>query len=267
MVDAPHPSRLRPCEEPPLISWLSMAFASIAAACTPAKSASPSPPDVMVIGTVHKGHMLIAGYPDDQTRRRARRVQAGSWCSSKSAPKPSPKVASRTGPAEMTYVTVLARQLGIPVEPIDWYRDQDVGAEPPHGDPADEATYDRDFAAIEAKYDRLDTFEAIHSPERMRALLRVSNAKLRYGVDPFWARRQAWFHARADHAITDHHAHRVAAFVGATHLPELQMYLEATGGHVVSPLSLSLPPTHDDAVPAAVIESWARISPANDAPN
>jgi hypothetical protein len=156
----------------------------------------------------------------------------------------------------MSYVTLFSQERGIAVEPIDWWRETDIGADL-QGDADGERAFEHDFGALAEQTDRFDTFEALNSRERALAFLRIENGRARYGVGDgiAWHRRQAWFHFRATRAIEQHRAHRVAAFVGFAHRAELEAYLVATGVFPVSPVHV--PTAVPDArVPPRIVSFW-----------
>lgn len=156
----------------------------------------------------------------------------------------------------MTYVTLVATGMGIPVEGIDWWRHRDLGAEPPPSDAEGEQEYARLFPDDD-RYDAYSTFDDLHDEARTRAVLDLFNAQLRYGIGyaTSWERRQAWFHHRADEAIGRRRARRTMAFVGYMHRPELEAHLVGKGLRSVDPRGMRVP-VEDRPVPAEVLASW-----------
>ena len=202
------------------------------------KDAPPAPFDSLVVGTAHGGHLRIPDYPLSKLDDLLIAYQPDLVLVEI---RPEAFHANRLedGPIEMTYVTVHARKLGITVEPIDWWLDNEVGKTYPE-DPAVEKAFDTDYGPLETETDRFAPFAVLNSPMRARAFLEVENARSRYGLvaNDHWHRRQSWFHRQATDAIETHHARRVASFVGFAHRPELDAWLVAMGGTSVSPVAM-----------------------------
>ncbi len=223
---------------------------------SPEKTSSNAP-NAIVIGTAHKGHLLVADYPI---------TKLGDVLSSykpdlvlvEIRPEAFASGHLEDGPIEMTYVVVTARAMGIDVEPIDWWRGEDLGAPAPASDAEAERAYDVEFGALEKKIVSYASFAELNSPERSREFLRVENARARFGVgyENSWHRRQAWFHERARAAIEKHHARRVAAFVGFEHRPELEAFLAAFGEQITDPTSLNFPASPTHPVSPQIVASW-----------
>ena len=78
----------------------------------------------MVVGTIHSAHLVQRDYP---LARLAAVLSAAHPDLVLVEIRPEPFAAGHLedGPFEMTYVTLLARAAGVPVEPIDWWREED----------------------------------------------------------------------------------------------------------------------------------------------
>ena len=214
----------------------------------------PAPVTAMVVGTAHGGHLKVAGYPMTKVEDLILGY-APDLVLVEIRPEAFAARRYEDGPLEMSYVTLAALARGIAVEPIDWWLDGETPDVP--DDPVGGPAFEREYGDLARRIDQADTFELLNSEARALDFLRIENARARLGVGEgvAWHRRQSWFHFRAAEAIARHGAHRVAAFVGFAHKPELQMYLRALGLHVVSPTSVAIdhPVTH---VPAPVLSFW-----------
>jgi hypothetical protein len=224
---------------------------------TIARSPEKTSSNAIVVGTAHKGHLLVADYPI---------TKLGDVLSSYAPDlvlveiRPEAFALSHfeDGPIEMSYVTLTARAMGIDVEPIDWWREEDLGTVEPIGDADGARMYEKDFGALEKKIESYGSFAELNSAERAREFLRVENARARFGIgyENGWHRRQSWFHERARLAIEKHHARRVAAFVGFEHRPELEMFLAAFGESITAPTSLVLPNPPATTVSPQIVAFW-----------
>lgn len=229
--------------------------------CATVHGSRPVAAEVMVVGTEHRGHLLQPGYPLSWLETLLR-----SWKPDLLLVEIRPEALAaghlEDGPLEMSYVTLVARELGIPVVGIDWYREADFNAPPAPEDPADRAEYDARYGAEAEQLDSYDTFAALNDPARARAVLAMRNAGLQYGLADAsaWERRQAWFHQRASEAIAARHPHRTLAFVGFAHRPQLEAWLESQGSAAVAPTSITLP-AEGSPVPDAVLAFWKEAVP------
>lgn len=208
---------------------LALSFAVAAAsavACDPserlpARSAKcppcPPPPEpayqAVVVGTIGKMHMVESRYPLSRLGDvltsfnpelvlvavrvdafRENRLEDASF--------------------EMTYVTHLARQHGAAVEPVDYFRDQDLGAAPTPVEPWDAAEIaKRETDVLGAA--QVYTFENANGPELLQKVLLANAANARYrNGDPVGARRRGWIEQLTVSAIARHdRPKRVLAFV------------------------------------------------------
>jgi hypothetical protein len=240
--------------------WLTLVSACLfACGATPSPAVGPTPAapavhEAMVVATIHKGHLLQAGYPLTVLRRL---VEAYRPDLILVEIRPAAFAAGHyeDGPFEMTYVIDVAARARIPVEPIDWWREEDLAQEPPL-DTADQRLLDDALRKLQEPV--WPSFELANSPAERARTLRERNAYARYAAgNPLWSRRQAWFHEQALVATENHGARRTLAFVGSTHRPELEGFLQGTGIHVVEPLSVRVPlAPSDEGVPESVVGKW-----------
>lgn len=213
-----------------------------------------SGPEIMVVGTEHGGHVAKPGYPMS-TLGSVLEAYRPDLVLVEIRPEAFATGHYEDGPIEMSYLTLLAKSRGVAVEPIDWWRDSDLGRKPPVLDAAGDKVFEHDFGKEAEALDSYGSFEELNSPERAQRWLALRNAQTRLGTGEgvTWARRQAWFHHRASEAIAKHQARRVLAFVGFAHRPELEAYLVENGMHALDPRALALTAT---AVPPEVITFW-----------
>jgi hypothetical protein len=193
----------------------------------------------MVVGTEHKGHFVSPGYP-------LRKLEAllDAYRPDLVLVEIRPEAFAlghyEDGPIEMSYVVLLAKRRGIPVAPIDWYRDEDMGKDPPVVDADGDRTFERDWGPTAERLDSYAPFDVLNSPARAHAVLELRNAQTRLGSGEgvVWERRQAWFNHLTQDAIESHHARRALAFVGFAHRPELEASLVASGLVSIDPRSI-----------------------------
>lgn len=131
---------------------------------------------------------------------------------------------------EMTYVQHLAKARGVPVEPIDWWREADLAAPPAPVEPYDVAEIEKREAAI-LHAPRLYTFEQANGAEVEEKVLLATAAAARHrGGDPVAARRRAWLQHLAADAVARHgKPRRVLAFVDVLDRPAVDLVLRGVG--------------------------------------
>ena len=227
-----------------------------------AAPAAPRPLDgvsVAVVATLHAAHLHVAGYPVallGEVMRAAR----PDLVLVEIRPEPFAAGHLEDGPFEMTYATLVARERGIAVEPIDWWQESDVGAPEPRLAPDASAAFEREMAPLRAAFQRAPDFATANSGAQAAVVAAMRNVEGRYfDGNPVWSRRQSWFHHRAMEAITRRRARRALAFVGAEHRPELAAWLATQGAEVLDPLSLGVSAADVPAgarAPEAVVAAW-----------
>ena len=237
-----------------------LAGCTAATAGSAARPSSPGKPgagsfEAMVVGTIHKAHLMEPGYPLSTLAALLDGYQP-DLVLVEIRPEPFGLGHFEDGPFEMTYVTWLAQKKGIKVVPIDWFRDEDVGREPEPDAGAKEA-FERETKALEPRMKWPLTFAEVHSAEQDATLLATLDVQARYlAGNGVWNQRQTWFHHQAGQAIRETGARRVLAFVGAFHRPELEAHLATQGGTIRGPRSVPLPEGERAPVPAPVIQLW-----------
>ncbi|WP_041453290.1 hypothetical protein [Anaeromyxobacter dehalogenans] len=247
-----------------LSTLAAMAFVGCAAKASSAP-VHPSPPgdpatasfEAVVVGTIHRAHLTEPEYPLPYLAGLIETYRP-DLILVEVRPEPFALGRLEDGPFEMTYVSWLGQAKGIAVGPIDWFRDEDVGIDAdPEPEPADRHAFEEETAALDARMDRPLTFAEVHSTRQDAAVLSVLNVRARYLVgNASWNRRQAWLHQQALEAIRRQGAHKVLAFVGAFHRPELEAFLAGQGGSVRSPRSIRFDAAKPAAVPPQVIQLW-----------
>jgi hypothetical protein len=212
----------------------------------PARSAKappcPPPPEptyqAAVVGTIGKLHLVESGYPI---------ARLGDVLA---AYKPDLVLVAVRVDAfrearfeeasfEMTYVTSLARQRGVFVEPIDWFRDEELGAPLPAVEPWDAAEIARRDAEL-LTLPRLYTFAQANSEGLLQQVLRATGAEARYrGGSPVAARRRAWMQELIASAVTRHgRPKRVLAYVDVLDRPGADGALHALGYATQEPAAI-----------------------------
>jgi hypothetical protein len=259
---------------PRLVAAALLAVASVQCApadCPPAVAAPVAMPpsledrapatesQVMVVATIHKGHLVQAGYPLAHLRHIVE-VFRPDLVLVEIRPEPFARGNFEDGPFEMTYVVEQARTANIPVAPIDWWREDEVGIEPAM-DPMEQASLAAELA--DAPEPRWPAFDVVNGPAERRRMLRALNAVARHaGGNPIWTRRQAHFHRQALAAIEAHEAKRVLAFVGANHAPELEAHLECFGVAALDPRSIPVEPAAVDEKASSAVVAHGRAGVA-----
>lgn len=226
------------------------ALALVAVACDPEKPppknprapVCPPPPEParqsVVVGSIGKLHMVESRYPITKLgdvmaafkpdvvllAMRVEPFRAGEW---------------EDGSFEMTYVAELAKNRAIPVEPINWFRDEDLGVPPPPVEPSDEVEIARREADVLLQPE-LYTFERANSAELEERVFLATTAEARHrsGNAP-WARRNAWMQHLATNAVLRHdRPRRVLAVVDVLDRPFVDLSLRAVGYHATDPVAL-----------------------------
>jgi len=160
---------------------------------------------------------------------------------------------------EMTYVTHLAKQHGIAVEPIDWFREQDLGAPPAAAEPWDEAEIAKKEAEVLAQ-PRLYTFDQANGPELEQKVLLATGAEARHRAgNPLGARRHAWMQHLTLSAVSRHdRPKRVLAFVDVLDRPTVDLALHGAGYATKEPVALVAKSKNEMIadIPSDVMNDW-----------
>lgn len=161
---------------------------------------------------------------------------------------------------EMTYVDHFARQRGIVVEPIDWYRDEDIGAPAEKVEPWDATEIAKRETELLGRSPHY-TFEQANGAELEEQLLLATTALVRYhGGAPVFGRRRAWMQHLSATAVARHgRPKRVLAFVDVVDRPTVDMALHTIGYATKAPTAIALgaKETVGPDVPAPVLSEYA----------
>jgi hypothetical protein len=193
----------------------------------------PPPPEpayqAVVVGTIGKMHMVESRYPlsrlgDVLTNFKPELVLVGARVDAFRENR------LEDASFEMTYVSHLARQHGASVEPVDWFREQDLGAPPAPVEPWDAAELARKETEI-LTAPQLYTFEQANGPELLQKVLLANAASVRYrNGDPVSSRRRGWIEELTASAIARHgRPKRVLAFVDVLDRATVGGALASTG--------------------------------------
>jgi hypothetical protein len=161
---------------------------------------------------------------------------------------------------EMTYAQHLAKVRGIPVEPIDWFREEDLAAPPAALDPFDVGEIEKREAEV-LRGPRLYTFEQANGSELGEKILLAAGAVARYrGGDPLATRRRAWIQHLAADAVNRHgKPKRVLAFVDVLDRPAVDLVLRGVGYDAKTPVDVVAKAKEVLAgsdIPAEVLATW-----------
>ena len=222
----------------------------------------PPPPEpayqAMVVGTIGKMHMAESRYPlsklaDALTVFKPDLVLVGVRVD------PYREGHLEDASFEMTYVSHLARQKSISVEPIDWFREQDLAAPAAAAEPWDEAEIAKREAEI-LSLPQIYTFEQANGAELEQKVLLATDAEARHRVgNPLAARRHAWMQHLAASAITRHdRPKRVLAYVDVLDRPTVDMLLHGIGYTMADPFTLVTKSKNETIadIPGDVMNDW-----------
>ena len=140
---------------------------------------------------------------------------------------------------EMTYVNALAHQHGVVVEPIDWFREQDLAAPPAAVEPWDESEIARREGAILTE-PRLYTFEQANGKDLGQRIFLAGLAEARHrSGDALVSRRHAQMAQLAASAVERHgRPKRVLAYVDVLDRPSLEALLHGVGYATPEPAAI-----------------------------
>lgn len=254
-----------------LLALLSVVATSSLTACEPSErvpargpKAPPCPPppepayQASVVGTIGKMHLVESRY------------QLSKLGDVLAAFKPElVLVAARVEPFheghledasfEMTYVANLAKQHGIAVEPIDWFREQDLGAPATAAEPWDEAEIAKKEAEVLVQ-PRLYNFEQANGSELLEKVLLATDADARHrSGDPITTRRHAWMQHLAASAVARHgRPKRVLAYVDVLDRPTVDLLLHGVGYTMKDPLAVTSKAKEEmiEGIPTDVMNEW-----------
>ena len=222
----------------------------------------PPPPEpayqAAVVGTIGKMHMVESRYPlsklgDVLAAFKPELVLVAARV------EPFHEGRLEDASFEMTYVANLAKQHGIAVEPIDWFREQDLGAPPAPVEPWDEAEIAKKEADV-LGLPRLYNFERANGAELEEKVLLATGAEARHrSGNPLVARRHAWVQHLAASAVSRHgRPKRVLAYVDVLDRPVADALLHSVGYALKEPVSLVSKAKEEmiSDMPADVVNDW-----------
>ena len=160
---------------------------------------------------------------------------------------------------EMTYVASLAKQHGVAVEPIDWFREQDLGAPPAAVEPWDEAEIAKKEADVLAQ-PRLYNFEIANGAELAEKVLLATDAEARHrSGNPLVSRRHAWMQQLAGSAVSRNgRPKRVLAYVDVLDRPTVDLLLHGVGYTMKEPVAVAAKSKEEliADIPIDVMNEW-----------
>jgi hypothetical protein len=160
---------------------------------------------------------------------------------------------------EMTYVANLAKQHGVAVEPIDWFREQDLGAPPTAVEPWDEAEIAKKEAEVLAQ-PQLYNFDVANGAELAEKVLLATDAEARHrSGNPLVSRRHAWMQQLAGSAVSRNgRPKRVLAYVDVLDRPVVDLLLHGVGYTMREPVAVAAK-SKDELIadiPSDVMNEW-----------
>lgn len=246
-----------------------LALTLLLAACMPPAESKPKPPpcppppepeyQAVVVGTIGKLHLVEPRYP---LAKLAETIAVFKPDLVLIAARVEPFREDKLEDAsfEMTYVNYLAKTRGAAIEPIDWFRLEDLGAPPTPVEPADEAGIEQRETDL-LHQPKLYTFEVANDLDLSKKLLlaNASAARHRSGA-PIASRRHAWMqHLTIDATMRFNRPKKVLAYVDLLDRPLVDMTLSAIGYTSRTPvevLSKSKEALAATDMPAEVISQW-----------
>jgi hypothetical protein len=160
---------------------------------------------------------------------------------------------------EMTYVANLAKQHGVSVEPIDWFREQDLGAPATAVEPWDEAEIARKEAEV-LTLPRLYNFERANGAELEEKVLLATDAEARHrSGDPPVTKRHAWMQHLSASAVSRHgRPKRVLAYVDVLDRPTVDLLLHGVGYTMKEPVAVASKSKEEIIadIPGEVMSEW-----------
>lgn len=222
----------------------------------------PPPPEPshasVVVGTIGKLHLVESAYPlarlgDVLAAFKPDLVLVGVRVD------PYREGRLEDAPFEMTYVAHLAREHGAAIEPVDWFREEDLGAKPAAVEPWDEAEIAKREAQVLGS-SRLLTFDQANAQELEEKVFVATLAEARHrGGNPLVTRRQAWIQQLVVSAVLRHDKpHRVLAYVDVFDRPTVDLAIRALGYDPRGPADVvaGSKETMLPDVPPAVVADW-----------
>lgn len=239
------------------------------AGCIPPAESKPKPPPCppppeperqsVVVGTIGKLHLVESRYPLSKLAE-VMAVFKPDLVLLAVRVDPFRENHLEDASFEMTYVHWLARARGAAVEPIDWFRLEDLGAPEAPVVPADERSIEqRETEVLHAP--KQWTFEQASTDDLAGKIFfaRLSAARHRSG-DPLTSQRRAWVQHLAVDAVQRHgRPKRVMAYVDLFDRPDVDMVLGGIGYTPATPqavLTKSRESLAGGDVPSDVLSAW-----------
>ncbi len=163
------------------------------------------------------------------------------------------------GSFEMTYIANLAKQHGVAVEPIDWFREQDLGAPPAAVEPWDEAEIAKKEAEVLVQ-PQLYNFDVANGADLAEKVLLATDAEARHrSGNPLVTRRHAWMQQLAGSAVSRNgRPKRVLAYVDVLDRPVVDLLLHGVGYTMKEPVAVAAK-SKDEIIadiPPEVLNEW-----------
>jgi len=229
--------------------------AACASSSTPATPKGASAPEagraVVFLGTPHGQLVKFAGFHFGHVRSAYDAVSPDLVCV-EIRPEAFARGELGDGPLEMTYLTCVARERGVPVEGIDWWTESTPFAEV---DPVTQDAIEKDIQGVSLPFP--PTYDEARSEAYATASLRVHEARVRHAGDAAagdWMRRNLWMVHRVREAIARHpEARRVLVAVGCEHTAIMRQFMSG------EPLAIRLAPPVTPVPPGAARASDACV--------
>ncbi len=140
---------------------------------------------------------------------------------------------------EMTYVRHLARTHGVAVEPVDWFRDEEIGAAEAKAEPWDAVEVARREAEV-LSLPRLYTFDRANGDDLLAQTFLAANAQAKNrGGNPIASRRRAWLSTLVAGAVMRHdRPRRVLAYVDVLDRHDVDATLRILGYTARTPIEI-----------------------------
>lgn len=202
----------------------------------------PPPPEpeyqAVVVGTIGKLHLVEARYPLTKLAETMA-VFNPDLVLVAARVEPFREDELEEASFEMTYVRWLAKTRGAAIEPIDWFRFEDLGAAPAPVEPADEAGIEARETEL-LRSPKLYTFDQANSLELAQKILLANASATRHRAgDPVASRRRAWMqHLIVDAAVRFNRPKKVLAYVDLFDRPTVDMVLGGLGYTTRTPVEV-----------------------------
>jgi hypothetical protein len=204
---------------------LALALLGTVAACEsfPSPATPTAERTIVFLGTPHGQLLKFAGYRFAHVRAAYDAVSPDLVCV-EIRPEPFARGELGDGPLEMTYLTCVARENGVPVEGIDWWTESTSFADL---DRSTEEAIEKDLQGVSLPFP--PTYDEARSEAYATASLRVHDVRVRYAGDAAagdWMRRNLWMVQRVREAMARHPgARRVLVAVGCEHTAIMRQML------------------------------------------